>query len=167
MFFGFVRSPWIQEDESAAMRLLFWGFASSLFLSSPVVGVGYGNFRALYDIPGIASGIFDVHNLYLQLLAETGLLGFTAFFFMIVHVIRKCLRALKQQTHDLKAVVNFAALAAVVSVLLHGFVDFLFIVSPQFTLLFWLVLALVAVADRWKTAPRVSQANGELAWLAQ
>jgi len=37
----------------------------------------------------------------------------------------------------------------VVSVLLHGFVDFLFIVSPQFTVLFWLILALVVVADRW------------------
>lgn len=149
MFFGFIRSPWVQEDESAAMRLLFWGFASTLFLSSPMVGVGYGNFRALYEIPGVVSGIFDVHNLYLQLLAETGLMGFTAFFVMIVHVIRKCLRALRLRGDDLKTVVNFAALAAVISVLLHGFVDFLFIVSPQFTLLFWLILALVMIADRW------------------
>jgi O-antigen ligase len=149
MFFGFVRTPWVEEDQSATMRLLFWGFASSLFLSSPIVGVGYGNFRALYDIPGIAPGIFDVHNLYLQLLAETGLLGFFAFFATIVHVIRKCLRALKEPTRGLRTIVNFAALAAVVSVLLHGFVDFLFIVSPQFTVLFWLILALVVVADRW------------------
>lgn len=152
MFFGFIRSPWVQEDESAAMRLLFWGFASTLFLSSPLVGVGYGNFRALYDIPGVAPGIFDVHNLYLQLLAETGLIGFTAFFAVIVHVIRKCFRSLRARNNDLKTVVNFAALAAVISVLLHGFVDFLFIVSPQFTLLFWLVLALVVVADRWPEA---------------
>lgn len=149
MFFGFIRSPWVQEDESASMRLLFWGFASTLFLSSPIVGVGYGNFRALYDIPGIASGIFDVHNLYLQLLAETGLIGFTAFFAMIIHVIRKCFRSLKERSNDLKTIVNFAALAAVLSVLLHGFVDFLFIVSPQFTLLFWLILAFVVIADRW------------------
>src|SRR5262249_46848070 len=100
MFFGFIRSPWVQEDESAAMRLLFWGFASTLFLSSPVVGVGYGNFRALYDIPGVASGIFDVHNLYLQLLAETGLIGFAAFLATIVHLMRKCFRSLKARSND-------------------------------------------------------------------
>jgi putative inorganic carbon (hco3(-)) transporter len=163
LFFGFVRSPWVEEDESTAIRFLFWGFASSLFLSSPVVGVGYGNFRDLYDIPGIASGIYDVHNLYLQLLAETGLLGFAAFFLMIFHAVRKCLSALKEQTQDLRAVVNFAALAAVLSVLLHGFVDFLFIVSPQFTLLFWLVLALVAVAGRWKADSALAMGKARLA----
>jgi O-antigen ligase len=149
LFFGFVRTPWLQEDESSAMRLLFWGVASSLFLSSPIVGVGYGNFRDLYDLPGIKPGIFDVHNLYLQLLAETGLPGFFSFFTAIVHVIRKCLRSLKWRQQGLKTVVYFAALAAVISVLLHGFVDFLFIVSPQFTALFWVILALVVVADRW------------------
>jgi|ERR1043165_2648646 putative inorganic carbon (HCO3(-)) transporter len=149
LFFGFVRSPWVQEDQSAEMRLLFWGVASALFLSSPIVGVGYGNFRDLYNLPGIASGVFDVHNLYLQLLAETGVLGFFAFLKTILHVFRKCLRALKSHNRDLRTIINFAALGAVISLLLHGFVDFLFIVSPQFTALFWLILALIVVADRW------------------
>jgi putative inorganic carbon (HCO3(-)) transporter len=149
LFFGFVRTPWVEEDQPAEMRLLFWGVASMLFLSSPIVGVGYGNFRDLYNLPGIAPGVFDVHNLYLQLLAETGLLGFFSFLTAIVHAFRKCLRALRTHRRNLRSIVNFAALGGVISLLLHGFVDFLFIVSPQFTALFWMILALVVVADRW------------------
>jgi len=149
LFFGLVRSPWVQEDQSAAMRLLFWGFALTLFVRSPIIGVGYGNFRDLYNLPGITSGVFDVHNLYLQLLSETGLLGFLSFACLIALVIRRCLRNLRRKDLDLRTVVNFAGLGAVVALLLHGFVDFLFIVSPQFTALFWLILALVVAADRW------------------
>lgn len=149
LFFGVVRAPWVEEDQSAAMRLLFWGVAGTLFLRSPIVGVGYGNFRDLYNLPGIAPGVFDVHNLYLQLLSETGLVGFATFSCLTVLAIRRCVINLRKSHLDLRTIVNFAALGAVVSLLLHGFVDFLFIVSPQFTALFWLILSLVVVADRW------------------
>jgi len=162
LFFGLLRTPWLEEDQSAAMRLLFWGVAATLFAASPVVGVGYGNFRDLYDLPGITPGVFDVHNLYLQLLCETGVVGFLAFAVLIVFVIRRCLRTLRQRERGLGTIVNFAALGAVAALLLHGFVDFLFIVSPQFTALFWTILALLVVADRWpqEGEPRGSRFPG-------
>ena len=163
LFFGLVRAPWVEEDQSAAMRLLFWGVAAALFVRSPLVGVGFGNFRDLYSIPGIAPGVFDVHNLYLQLLSETGLLGFVSFCFLAVLVIRRCLGNLRQSDSSLETIVNFAALGAVVSLLLHGFVDFLFIVSPQFTALFWLILGLVVVADRWRHQKRPAFGSVEVA----
>jgi putative inorganic carbon (HCO3(-)) transporter len=159
LFFGLLRTPWAEEDQSAAMRLLFWGVAATLFIGSPVVGVGYGNFRDLYDLPGIAPGVFDVHNLYLQLLCETGIVGFLAFAVLVVFVIRRCLRTLKRKERGLGTIVNFAALGAVVALLLHGFVDFLFIVSPQFTALFWTILALLVVADRWPRERGFSEAG--------
>jgi O-antigen ligase len=165
LFFGLVRAPWVEEDQSAAMRLLFWGVAVTLFLRSPVVGVGYGNFRDLYSLPGIASGVFDVHNLYLQLLSETGIIGLVSFCSLIVLVVRRCLCNLRGEGHDLRTIVNFAAMGAVVALLLHGFVDFLFIVSPQFTALFWLILGLVVAADRWpkhRPYPRVTTASAVL-----
>ena len=160
LFFGLVRAPWLEEDRSAAMRLLFWGVAVTLFLRSPVVGVGFGNFRELYSLPGIAPGVFDVHNLYLQLLSETGLVGFLSFCCLVVVTIRCCLRNLRQNDSSLQTIVNFAALGAVVSLLLHGFVDFLFIVSPQFTALFWLILGLVKVTNRWLVQKRPALVRG-------
>jgi O-antigen ligase len=162
LFFGLVRAPWAEEGQSAAMRLLFWGLAAALFLRSPAIGVGYGNFRDLYNLPGIASGVYDVHNLYLQLLSETGLLGFLSFCCLAVVAIRHCLKGLKESHSGLRTIINFAALGAVVSLLLHGFVDFLFIVSPQFTALFWLVLALVIVADRWTAGLNRSNPKGRM-----
>jgi hypothetical protein len=42
----------------------------------------------------------------------------------------------------------FGVLGAILSVLLHGFVDFLFQVSPQFGTLFWALLALLVVSAR-------------------
>jgi putative exporter of polyketide antibiotics len=69
------------------------------------------------------------------------------------------LRTLKRKERGLGTIVNFAALGAVVALLLHGFVDFLFIVSPQFTALFWTILALLVVADRWPRERGFSEAG--------
>jgi O-antigen ligase len=75
------------ESDSASakqpVRMQLFQYAWLMFLSSPLLGVGYGEYawRALElsaDLPGPVTPGLDrhSHNLFLQLLAETGIAGF-------------------------------------------------------------------------------------------
>lgn len=63
-------------------RLQLWGDAWRMFLESPLLGVGFGQFAwqhfllaATLDSPPLAAHANHAHNIFLHLLAETGLLG--------------------------------------------------------------------------------------------
>lgn len=72
-------------DESVVRRIELNKTAVSLWRSSPVFGVGLGNF--LTELPGQTPGrqinfLQPVHNIYLLMLSEIGLLGLAAFIFV-------------------------------------------------------------------------------------
>lgn len=147
----------VHEGEALAydqsIRLILWGIAGNLFTHSPLIGVGWGNFTELYGsyvegISWIPEGRFAVHNLYLQLLAETGLVGFGAFFLLIFRAVQQALRQWRLAIEPLDKALGFGVLGAILAVLLHGSVDFLFHVSPQFGTLFWVLLALLVVSGK-------------------
>ena len=73
---------WVSpHDESVGLRMLAWQLAIQIAATSPWMGVGPGEFAgagfALGLPPALATGELwtSPHNLVLQLLAETGLLG--------------------------------------------------------------------------------------------
>jgi len=59
-------------------RSVLWALAVDIFQANRWVGIGFANFVPYSD--GISAapwfGLFHVHNIYLQLLAETGVVGF-------------------------------------------------------------------------------------------
>lgn len=63
----------IGEDSSSVARFNMWKAALSLFESNPIIGVGWGAFRYLtaYNV--------EAHNVYIELLAETGITGFVIY----------------------------------------------------------------------------------------
>jgi O-antigen ligase len=137
----------------AATRLLLWDTAWNLFVHSPIIGVGWGNFTEIYgsylsSFSWIPPGVFEVHNIYLQFLAETGLVGFTVFFLFIFRAWRQGLRQLRIAPDVFDKALAFGVLGAIMTMLVHGFVDFLFQVSNQFGTLFWALLALLIVSAR-------------------
>ena len=135
------------DDFTSVSRLALWGTAGSMFLQDPVLGVGYGNYRSLYNdyLPGVTPNQLDSHNLYFQFLAETGIIGFVAFFTMVILFARGALK-LAKSTDSGRRILGIAVGGALAATLIHGLVDYLFNVSPQFGALFWLVLALGLVA---------------------
>ena len=153
--------------EDIATRLLLWATALKLFFSSPFFGAGYGNFVELYGsylpFSWIPPGIFGVHNTYLQFLAETGLIGFTAFLYLIFQAVRQALNQLLHPADVIDEILGFAVLGAVLTMLIQGFVDFMFSVSPPFGTLFWMMLALLVISARigkLKEAPRFEEGLG-------
>jgi putative inorganic carbon (HCO3(-)) transporter len=144
----------------AFSRLLLWGIAWNSFIHSPVVGVGWGGFSGLYGSEltsfsaWMPAGVSEVHNIYLQLLAETGLVGATAFFWLVVHSWRQARIQLRRASDSIDSALAFGVLGGLLSVLVHGFVDVPF--RPQPGTLFWVLLALLVASIRMR-----SRLNGE------
>lgn len=142
----------------AATRFLLWGTAAEMFRHSPILGVGWGNFVELYGsylsmFPFIPPGILGVHNVYLQFLAETGTVGLGAFLALNWQAVRCSFRQLRRSLDSLDQALAFGVMGAVLTMFVHGFVDFLFQVSPQFGTLFWTLLALLVASTRCPSAP--------------
>ncbi len=136
-------------EKTGAGRLLLWDTAWKLFTQSPIFGVGWGNFEQIYGyyihVSWIPPGVLWVHNLYLQLLSETGLVGFGAFFFVVFIALREARRQMRLPSHFHRAL-SFGVFGAILTMLVHGFVDT--IIGAQIAAIYWMWLALLAASGR-------------------
>lgn len=66
-----------EDVSSGRYRLTAW--ALHLFQENPVVGIGWSVFRTTTAGNATVKKLLDTHNVYLQLLCETGIIGFTVF----------------------------------------------------------------------------------------
>jgi O-antigen ligase len=134
------------DDLTLETRLALWGAAGALFLEHPVGGAGFGTYRfALQQyLPGVRDQL-DAHNLYLQTLAEMGVIGLAVFGAMIWLFFYNAFKLIRSPDPYFR-ILGFAVCGAVGATLVHGLVDYIFIASPQFGNLFWLILALGLVA---------------------
>ena len=69
-----------EQDTSALMRFAQWDAGINMVLYHPVIGVGAGNFKSSFASyrPAEMSYLDDwmnIHNIFLQIFSETGLLG--------------------------------------------------------------------------------------------
>jgi O-antigen ligase len=136
----------------AISRLMLWGTAWDYFIHSPLLGIGWGNFVGLYgtDLSSfsdwIAPSVSELHNVYLQLLAETGLLGFFAFSNLIIQSWRQARSQLRSSLDFPGSALAFGVMGALLSILVHGFVDVPF--RPQSGTLLWMLIALLVASSR-------------------
>lgn len=98
-----------------------------MFAERPVLGWGlgvfpiaYGRYRSFY------SNLYvnEAHNDYLQLLVETGVLGFAAMVFFIVLLYRVALGQLWRARESLPYATKLASLLGCTGILVHSFSDF-------------------------------------------
>ena len=134
------------DDFTAVSRMAIWGGAFAVFARSPLLGTGFGNLRGLMggllNLPNGWTG--DAHNLYLELLAETGLIGFVIFTILVVYALRTALRLFRDSQNEFSKMIAWAVFAATCGVLVHGTVDYLFHTTPQAAALFFLALGLLS-----------------------
>lgn len=152
------------EDHSTLTRVILWYTAWNLFLSSPVHGIGYGTFSfishqympVVIDMP---EG-YGVHNIYLELLAETGALGLLSFLAVGVSGIRRARRQCRTTSWFQRAI-GFGAAAGMTAMLVGGFVDHNVLWAPQIAFSFWLWLALVSSVANPKPVLPLAQRAGQ------
>jgi O-antigen ligase len=80
------------DDYPTAERLAHWIAGLRMFIDHPLTGVGIGNYPAAYPhyyVTIFVNSLGHAHNYYINIAAETGAIGFTAFllFLMAVFVV--------------------------------------------------------------------------------
>jgi len=96
-----------EADESVGVRFQLWRAAVDMVIDYPVFGVGTGNFAnaygGTYREKDSASLYWSPHNVFIQIITELGLVGFTIYILFIASIFwinresRKLLAKLDQQ----------------------------------------------------------------------
>jgi O-antigen ligase len=142
-------------DENFALieRLAHWEAAQRMFERSPWIGVGAGNYAAVYPevrLPEWEEALGHAHNVVLNVLGETGILGLAAFALLwvvtTVWVVRRLL-ASGRQGRRWEVALQAGVLGVLVHLALHNLVDNLFVQGLTVLVAVW--LGLIAVAGDW------------------
>ena len=105
---AFTAQNGIYQDTSFRGRTSEMLTGLTMFASHPILGVGAGNYPLNYQHYAQLIGIefraeaHDPHSLYVQLLAETGILGtiaFLAMMFFLIQALNKACRAIEFSPH--------------------------------------------------------------------
>ena len=103
-----------QTRASDEGRLFFQKIAFKMIQDRPLIGIGYKNYvKAMprYSRRPLAQDkLFPVHNIYLLVLAETGLLGLIALIDFLITVLWRCRRVLQDLAGATVAAVLLAIL---------------------------------------------------------
>ena len=76
-------------DYATAERLAHWVAGINMFLAHPITGVGIGNYPDVYSayhITIFVNSLGHAHNYYINIAAETGVIGLAAFLFFLTTI---------------------------------------------------------------------------------
>ncbi len=123
-------------------RAEYWDKALQVIQTAPVLGTGLNTYTKQVDkIPGFWGGGY-AHNCYLQMTAETGLMGITAFLFFLFSLFMYALKSLVQfQDKELKYSLIIVA-GTLLAYLAQSFFDTTFY-SVQLGNLLWILCGII------------------------
>jgi O-antigen ligase len=128
--FGDVRGVDINDANYAVLeRLAHWQAALEMARHQPWLGVGFGNYEAAYPAFALINwpdALGHAHNYYLNLLAETGVVGLAAYLFFWAAVFWQTLTVLGQLKWPERGIA-LGLLAAWVALATHHLVDKLYV----------------------------------------
>ena len=143
------------KDSSLKRRIAIWKFTTLMIKDHPVLGSGIGtfkynslNYQAKFFNQGenrrlYPYGIADkVHNEYLQLGAEIGILGLGIFLWLIITYFNYGIKLLKRLKDEYKQGIVIGLMGGVVAVLIDAIFGFP-LHLPATLVLFWLFIGLV------------------------
>jgi O-antigen ligase len=133
----------IAFDSSSLYRLEIWKASWGLFKENIIFGAGLGSVSKLlsYSSNQLKGYIFHAHNVPLHLLAEAGLVGFSAFFALVLSGINKFILFWKGHKNSEHSYIAVGFLAILTAMLVHGMVDCVVFI-PSRSLIFLVYLAL-------------------------
>lgn len=97
-------SETIQQGDVTLGRIKYWNLALENFRKHPITGIGWGNFGAIAE--RVYGKNIEAHNVYIQLLCETGIVGMGAFCLFAVSLLHRAISKFKewisQEDHKLE-----------------------------------------------------------------
>jgi O-antigen ligase len=116
-----------RTEITGGMRLSIDRDAFRMFLYKPVLGWGLRTFPVVYpQYRSFYTNFFvnEAHNDYLQLLVETGLLGFGVMVWFLIVLYRKAIGKIGNWPTEVSGAVTLACLLGSGGILVHSFLDF-------------------------------------------
>jgi O-antigen ligase len=110
-------------------RMAHWQAAAEMFVDHPVLGVGIGNYAAVYAayaLPRWSDPLGHAHNYYLNVAAETGLLGLAAYLVLWVAAFWQGWRAVRVSGPAWRSIAA-GLLGMLVALSVHNLFDNLFV----------------------------------------
>lgn len=155
---------------SNRVRLLRWGAALMMFLQNPILGKGYGAFALEYQedaalVGELSKYQMSAHSEYLQILAETGILGFGAWVWLLVAFFACGFRYLRRIEDSFYRSVIIGLMTAELSLLVYFFVNSL-LAFDKIGIPFWVIYGLLpavgAIAEREERKREVKEITHHL-----
>ncbi|HRY52225.1 MAG TPA: O-antigen ligase family protein [Candidatus Portnoybacteria bacterium] len=146
LFFGWpvvsrLFSSFDLSEGSNAGRLAIWQDSIEVIKKSPLLGVGLGNYSLSVGLGQDYRNSITSHNLYLDILAETGLLGLASWLLLFWAAIKAAIKKIDQAP-----VVAFGILGALAYFLTHSFFESA-IFNPTVLAFLMVVLGLAVLRD--------------------
>ncbi len=136
------------KDDMSNGRLHFWSVAIKIFLDHPILGAGLDAFGVAFTKHDTWHGIFRVeqaHNEYLQILAETGIVGFACIGAFIYLLFKRGMATIASAGSGFRQNVAIGALAGCFGILIHSLFDFP-LRTPSNGFFFLLLVAIATVS---------------------
>lgn len=152
--FAGIQTLEVSAGKRAAIRQGTW----RLFLDHPLLGTGLGTFQAVfppYDSVYDGKIVNHAHNDYLEVLAETGMVGGLCCLWFLWVVLLQFLKGRADLGESFGSALNLAGLVACSGILVHSLVDFNLHI-PANALLFF-VSAHLATVRLTPAVPQVAE----------
>ena len=136
------RFVYIFKKGGDATRFQIWSAAIAMFKDSFLLGKGLGSFMGCFRQYSNLS-IQYAHNCYLQILAETGLIGLLAFLWFLGEIILGSYKELRLKFNSL----FLGLFSAFLAFLIHIFFDTQ-LYALKLSILFWVLASFLTIYTR-------------------
>ena len=136
-----------QTSPSVFSRIELWTECIKIFKESPILGVGLGNVNYHMKLSGAL--FVKAHNLILELLSETGIIGFIIFAGLFYKVFRIQIENCINIQSGFQDSLAWGILAGTIAVFSHSMVE-PNISSYQFSLVFWTVIGISVKQEEFR-----------------
>lgn len=136
----------INTDSSSLYRMEIWKASFNLFFKNIAFGSGPGSVMEYLSFSSakLKGFIAHSHNIYIHLLAETGVAGLAAFGFIVATALRKFLNFWREHKHSDYSYIAAGFAASMTALMVHGLVDCVIFI-PTTSLAFLIYLALFPI----------------------
>lgn len=115
------------DHNSANSRWALIHLAMNMIKAHPIVGIGANTFanQKYHYVDAVIEGAWldEVHNTYLLVFAETGVIGITGFLAFLISYLRESRRLIAQSAHRFFRSLGFGLSFGLAASMLHMFVD--------------------------------------------
>jgi O-antigen ligase len=143
------------KHPSNVTRFMIWETGIKIIKDSPFIGYGEVDFKEIYSRyrdPKRHGEGSHMHNSALQIMVNSGLLGFLAWFLLMLYIFLNQIKIfLKTKQHEFLNILAMVSAVSMISLQICGLTEWNF-GDAEFAAVFWFNLSLAFIADKFSNS---------------